>query len=126
MILGGAAVLLGSAALAHWLFSSSSDLINDIQEIGPVKRDADGENLEFEYLIKLRDLVIRYGIIRIKDIRENFIKERRKVMWDQQRYHEELELFNVEMMKSMNNLIIEVSQAIGISNDEINKSVAIY
>ena len=52
LIFGGTTVLLGSVALAHWLSSNSrSDFLNDILDIGPVKRDSDGELLDFDYLI---------------------------------------------------------------------------
>ena len=57
-LIGGATLLVGAALLAHMSAGQveESPIDDDLDKLGPLKREEDGRYLDFEYFIKVFEL----------------------------------------------------------------------
>jgi len=93
IIVGAGVVLIGGALLVNYLSTkqdtSSTKYLEDVDALGPPKKDANGF-LKFDYYREIFNIVTKYGKQKFNDEKKDMLRERRKALreGDEARYRE--------------------------------------
>ena len=94
LVAGAAAVAVGVAAYSSWTqdndkghaTSGGNKGEDEVEKLGPVKYEKDGNHLDFEYFLKIFDLSVKQGRLDYADQKRNYMAQRRLILDDPEVY----------------------------------------
>merc|ERR1712086_608597 len=86
-LIGGATLLVGAAIISHMSGQvEESPIDQDLENLGPLRREEDGRYLDFEYFIKVFELSTMYAKMKFSTKKKEYVSRRRENIKNEEEY----------------------------------------
>merc|ERR1712153_185825 len=86
-LIGGATLLVGAAIISHMSGQvEESPIDQDLENLGPLRREEDGRYLDFEYFIKVCELSTMYAKMKFSTKKKEYVSRRRENIKNEEEY----------------------------------------
>ena len=118
-LIGGAALLVGAAIISHMSSESEpSPIDDDLDKLGPLKREENGQYLDFEYFIKVFELSTTYAKMKFSVKKKEFVAKRREAIDNDEEYKKIVMEMTQEEEKIIESQMMEIINKLGITEQE--------
>ena len=123
-LIGGATLLVGAALLAHMSAGQveESPIDDDLDKLGPLKREEDGRYLDFEYFIKVFELSTTYAKMKFSTKKKDYVSRRRDAIKDDDEYRKIVMEMTQEEEKVIESQMMDIINKLGITEQEFQQN----
>jgi hypothetical protein len=122
-LIGGATLLIGAAIISHLSQTvEDSPIDDDLDKLGPLKREEDGRYLDFEYFIKVFELSTTYAKMKFSSKKKEYVAKRREAIKDDDEYRKIVMEMTQEEEKIIESQMMEIINKLGITEQEFQQN----
>lgn len=122
-LIGGATLLVGAAIIAHFSQTvEDSPIDDDLDKLGPLKREEDGRYLDFEYFIKVFELSTTYAKMKFSIKKKEYVSKRRVAINDDEEYRKIVMEMTQEEEKIIESQMMDIINKLGITEQEFQQN----
>jgi len=123
-LIGGATLLVGAALIAHMSSAAVEEnpIDDDLDKLGPLKREEDGRYLDFDYFINVFELSTKYAKMKFSSKKKEYVSKRREAINDDEEYRKVVMEMTQEEEKVIESQMNDIINKLGITEQEFQQN----
>jgi len=122
-LIGGATLLVGAAIISHMSGQvEESPIDQDLENLGPLRREEDGRYLDFEYFIKVFELSTMYAKMKFSNKKKEYVSRRRENIKNEEEYKKIVMEMTQEEEKVIESQMMDIINKLGITEQEFQQN----